>query len=286
MSGPSSSASERLRTAWPHTMRYIWTPLFRRHSSPPDLSIELLRAMLDTRRDKPVYLTPDALHAIDRDQALSSPDAAKGALRRVRPRSFKDSAAVAAFFAVADEVAGEFDDATLNDDYRQRLARFVARYNLPYTLDHPPLRLRPRFPSAMEDGYRVLERLAAADEHRAAALDGFVRNWTRFVEANEDGHLESTAASVERLAEAYLGQHLGTSGSLGKLIKVYQKKEKFPHRAFGDAVEQLFGFCSNYPNIRHAGNPGSKARDLERRDVALVCFVVFSLLGYIHKDYI
>jgi hypothetical protein len=43
----------------------------------------------------------------------------------------------------------------------------------------------------------------------------------------------------------------------------------------------LYGFCSNYPGIRHAGNPAGVLRELATRDVTLASLLLLSFSGYL-----
>ncbi len=47
------------------------------------------------------------------------------------------------------------------------------------------------------------------------------------------------------------------------------------------ALGSLYGFCSDYPGIRHAGNPASIRRDLATRDMTLASLLLLSFSGYL-----
>jgi hypothetical protein len=47
------------------------------------------------------------------------------------------------------------------------------------------------------------------------------------------------------------------------------------------SLKSLYGFCSDYPGIRHAGNPASRIRDLETKDGILICLLLFAFSGYL-----
>jgi hypothetical protein len=54
----------------------------------------------------------------------------------------------------------------------------------------------------------------------------------------------------------------------------------WPHSAVKDALKKLYAFCSDYPGIRHAGNPAGQLRELDGRDAVLLSVLLFSFSGY------
>jgi hypothetical protein len=70
----------------------------------------------------------------------------------------------------------------------------------------------------------------------------------------------------------------GRSGSLGELCRDIKD---WPHAAVQAALGNLYGFCSNYPGIRHAGNPAGVLRELATRDVTLASLLLLSFSGYL-----
>ncbi len=79
-------------------------------------------------------------------------------------------------------------------------------------------------------------------------------------------------------AEGIAGSTLNKSNSLGALIKDFNS---FPHKAIKESLSNLYGFCSDYPEIRHAGNPDGVLRDLETRDALLVCLLLIVFSDYL-----
>lgn len=282
------SSSERLREAWVPTWREIWQPLLRRSRTPPDLVIELLRKVAEertpTRRGiserAGIFLMAAALNRLDLDEDLSSTRKATLAFRQLRSDDFLGGSTVARFLEAADQVIGEFEEPRLISWYRQRLARFIGAYNLPYSVLCPPLRLRARFPSAIDEAYAALELAAASDDHLSEALEGFARTWADFFEQDRPADLTAAIDKAAKVAEAFAGQRAGCSGSLGDLIDRLRRARHFPHAALAASVKSLYGFCSEYPHIRHAGNPDSKLRSLERRDVLFVSLLLVAFAGY------
>jgi hypothetical protein len=47
-----------------------------------------------------------------------------------------------------------------------------------------------------------------------------------------------------------------------------------------EAVKKIYGFCSDYPGIRHSGNPGGQLRELEVKDSIIVPLMLLTASGY------
>jgi hypothetical protein len=75
----------------------------------------------------------------------------------------------------------------------------------------------------------------------------------------------------------------GASGTLGDLCK---KLKDWPHATIRESLSRLYGFCSNYPNIRQAGNPVGVLRPLAARDATALSVLLLAFSGYLspHLD--
>ncbi len=79
---------------------------------------------------------------------------------------------------------------------------------------------------------------------------------------------------VEALASASPGAQGHTLAELCNSIKCW------PHAAVKGAVKQIYGFCSDYPGIRHNTTTGGKIRPLEMRDSIIVPLLLLIAAGY------
>ncbi len=61
------------------------------------------------------------------------------------------------------------------------------------------------------------------------------------------------------------------------------KVKDWPHSAVQAALTKLYGFCSDYPGIRHAGNPDGVRRELNTKDVTLASLLLLSFSGYLSQ---
>jgi hypothetical protein len=55
----------------------------------------------------------------------------------------------------------------------------------------------------------------------------------------------------------------------------------WPHDKVKEAVKSLYGFCSDYPGIRHAGTPANRRRDLDSRDSVAINVSLMALAAYL-----
>lgn len=79
---------------------------------------------------------------------------------------------------------------------------------------------------------------------------------------------------VEALASAVPGARGHTLGDLCNSIQCW------PHSAIKEAVKRIYGFCSDYPGIRHNILNDSPIRALEMRDSIIVPMLLFTAAGY------
>ena len=55
----------------------------------------------------------------------------------------------------------------------------------------------------------------------------------------------------------------------------------WPHATIRNVLSSLYGFCSDYPAIRHAGNPEGRLRELELGDALIISTAILVFTGYL-----
>lgn len=81
------------------------------------------------------------------------------------------------------------------------------------------------------------------------------------------------------LLEAMAGRFPGvTNATLGQMC---DQVDTWPHATIRDALKKLYGFSSDYPGIRHAGNPQGAYRDIEMRDMVAVSVLLTGFAPYL-----
>ena len=58
-----------------------------------------------------------------------------------------------------------------------------------------------------------------------------------------------------------------------------------PHDKVRDALKNLYHSCSDYPGIRHGGNPTSAKRALCSRDLTMASLLILSFSGYLSQNF-
>jgi hypothetical protein len=108
------------------------------------------------------------------------------------------------------------------------------------------------------------------------AFDEYARNAS-------PANLNTCLRTASNYSEGLAGVTCGTAGPLGDLCK---QLADWPHPAVRESLKNLYGFCSNYPNLRHGGNPASKLRELDTKDCVAVCLLFLAFSGYLtpHVD--
>ena len=86
--------------------------------------------------------------------------------------------------------------------------------------------------------------------------------------------IQRACNQAEGLARSIPGIHGTTLGDICSELKIW------PHSAVKSALSNLYGFCSDYPGIRHAGNPKGQHRELELRDSVLISLLLLAFSAY------
>lgn len=75
-----------------------------------------------------------------------------------------------------------------------------------------------------------------------------------------------------------------TTNNQNTLGKAIDGCNVFPHEALRTCVKNFYKFASDYPNIRHAGNPASKVRELKKDDALLAVAVTLAFSSYVFDN--
>ena len=72
------------------------------------------------------------------------------------------------------------------------------------------------------------------------------------------------------------------SGNLGGHL---QSAHRLALDKVKEALQHLYKFCSDYPGIRHAGNPAGVRRALATRDLTIASMLILSFSGYLSPQF-
>lgn len=253
-------------SVWSETWGAIWLPLAESEAAPPDMFCELYRELVAALAEQPSI---EALADVIDDQQQS-----REAFEQSSSVQFASEKALVRFFEAVHDVLEDLKGDELANRYFCLLSDFIEKYNLGYSLRRP-CALSPTLPGMFADLAGALKRLANTDEHLASlyrAHDEAVRD-LRYGATQE--RIKTCISKQVNLMEAVAATaDEVTRHTLGDMCDQLQS---WPHATIRESLKKLYGFASNYPGIRHAGNPEGKIRDIEARDLAALSIL---LVGY------
>jgi hypothetical protein len=251
---------------WSETWEAIWRPLTEDGEIPADVYCDLYRELSSAFAEPP---SVEALADIIDDHQQS-----RQALIDSKHARFSSERALVRFFEAAHDVLEDIQGDELANRYFVLLNDFIEKYSLGYSLRRP-CALSPTLSGMFADLACALKRLADTDEHLASlyrAHDEAVRDLR--LGATEE-RIKTCVSKQFMLLEAIASVAGGVGGqTLGEMCN---NITTWPHATIKDSLKKLYGFSSDYPGIRHAGNPAGKLRRMETRDLAALSIL---LMGY------
>lgn len=261
-----------LRDRWEYTWSDVWEPLGNLSQAPRDLYIQLYRRSLDFFRKRP--------RSQDIDEIVNSPELAVSAFQLIQGKQFRDETAVVQYLEQANVLITDINSKILLRRYYEYVRKFMMKYNLRYELASP-FALRVRLPAVYADIYEHLREANTTNSHLAGLMNDFEISFSDFVRSRTHRDLRASLARASNYAEGIASASVGTPG--GTLGRMCDQLAVWPHNAVRDAVKNLYQFCSDYPAIRHAGNPTNRIRDLEVKDTIIVSALFFAASGYLQN---
>lgn len=262
-----------LRHAWEYLAAELWEPLAdystENAAAPPDLFSDLFAAADE-------FLSPRPTDT-ELEEARNDPDRARSRFLTLKGTDFASEFAIVRFLEAAHTVIAGYEIPGFDDLYRRLLRDALRKFNLRYCLDEP-VTLRFLLPGSFTNLYTELCRLSAGNGHLASLLADFEKAFDRYARTQDPTDLKTCIGNASKYAEGLAGDTCGKAGSLGYLCK---EIKGWPHGAVQAALSNLYGFCSDYPGIRHAGNPAGVRRNLAIRDATLVSLLLLSFSGYL-----
>lgn len=262
-----------LRHAWDYLAADLWEPLgdysTKDSTAPPDLFSDLF-ALADD------YLSPHPT-AAELEEARNDLDKARQRFFALTGNDFTSESAIVHFLEQAHEVITDYDIPGFEDHYRRLLCKVLQKFNLRYRLDEP-FTLRFLLPGSFTNLYAELHRINTGNGHLAGLLTDFEKAFDRYARSQDATDLKTCIAKASNYAEGLASSTRGAPGTLGALC---DQLADWPHDKVKEALKSLYKFCSDYPGIRHAGNPAGVLRNLAMRDMTLASLLFLSFSGYL-----
>ncbi len=258
---------------WPETWKAIWLPLAESDAAPTDMFCELYRELATA------FATPLSVESLA--DVIDNQELSWKAFESSQNAKFSNEAALVRFFEIAFEVLDDLNGDDLSNTYFGFLNAFIEKYSLGYTLRRPCL-LSPSLPGIFSDLVRSLKNFTDTDMHLRTLFRGHeeaIRD-LRFGATEE--RIKSCISRQVMLMEAIAATSDNVKAqTLGDMC---EQLHDWPHKTIQISLEKLYGFASNYPGIRHAGNPSSKLRDIDTRDLSALSILFTGYSQYLTSE--
>jgi hypothetical protein len=211
------------------------------------------------------------------EEARNDPDKARRRFLALKGTDFASESAIVRFLEEAHDVIAEYEVPGFEDPYRRLLRDALRKFNLRYRLEEP-FHLRFLLPGSFSNLYADLQRLNASDPHLLSLWQDYEHAFDQYSRTCQERDLKACIAYASKYVEGLAGSTCGAADSLGNVCK--QIKD-WPHGAIRECLSKLHGFCSDYPGIRHAGNPAGQLRALQKRDSVVISVLLLAFTGYL-----
>jgi hypothetical protein len=254
---------------WSHTWREIWSRLARSPHAPEDVFCELYRELVPALQDEP---TVEALADI-----VDDPIRARASFRRTKAKDLKSELALLTFLEDAHRVLDDIGGDALANRYFNLLNEFIERFSIRYDLRRP-CSLCPTLPGLFASLVLDLRNVTSGDAHLNALRRDYENAVRDLRQDRSDGRIKTCILKQINLLEALGARCDGvTDTTLGDICKQIRN---WPHSAVSASLGNLYGFASNYPGIRHGGNPKSVIRDIDMRDLIAISVLLAGFTPY------
>lgn len=266
-----------LRQTWDHFAVEVWEPLADRPvqdaTAPPDLFSDLF-ALADD------YLSPGPT-AVELEEARNDPEIARQYFLSLTGTDFTSESDIVEFLEEADKVILDYDIPGFDDAFKRLLQSAFKKYNLRYRLDEP-FTVRFLLPGSFANMYTEIQRVNSSNPHLITLLDDFEKAFDRYARTQDPTDLRTCIGKASNYAEGLASATFGSPKTLGFIC---DQLTDWPHDNVKEALKNLYKFCSDYPGIRHGGNPSSVKRALATRDLTMASMLIMSFSGYLSPQF-
>jgi hypothetical protein len=258
---------------WSEMWREIWLKIERNPASPNDLFCEVFRELEPAFR---VRLDP----AIQLADIVDDPEQSRREFRSVKSVRLRGELPLVEFLERVHLTLFDLGGDDLSSLYFKLMEQFIEKYSLRYDLRRP-FSLHPTVSGMFSRLMRELGLLASRDAALYALLHDFEEAIRDLKMDNSPVRIRTCIHRQINFLEALTQRRLNiNSGTLGAMCDEIQT---WPHATVKDAMKKLYGFSSNYPGIRHAGNPASALRDIEMRDLVGMTVILAGFVPYLSE---
>ncbi len=261
--------SGSLRNHWSYTAQEIWEPLTNHEQAPQDLFSDLYNEVED-------HLGVNTSQALF-EEIRNDPIIARTKFLAIKGTDFASEMEIAEFLGEAYEAIEDYGIPGFSEKFKSLLRTFISKYNIRYRLDDP-FKLRFLLPGSFANLYNDLRRINTTNAHLQTLWSDFEEAFDEYSHESTERKLNACLTNASKYAEGLASSTLGKQGTLADLA---DQVSEWPHMALKQSLKKLYGFCSNYPNLRYAGNPASAIRNLDSRDSIIVSVLFVAFSGYL-----
>lgn len=181
------------------------------------------------------------------------------------------------FLENAHDVFVETGHPELPRIYQDLVKTFLESRNLWYELSEP-FQIKPHlsgvFSALISD---IMAGMQAEPELNQAVLE-FEHAFGALARSHSEPDIKTCIQKSAMLVEALASVYPNAQGSsLGELC---ESINCWPHATLKEAMKKLYGFCSDYPGIRHNVRRRGQLRPLEMRDSVIIPLLLLTASGY------
>lgn len=255
---------------WQFMCEEIWEYLYQHEDVKTDIFCELYRTTTPYLNKK---ISVEEIADIT-DNALQARDEFLG----IKSEDFRSEFAIRCFMQEVFDTLDDYSGDKISLLYFELLSSFVGKYNLKYEVT-PLRKITPNVYGMFLDIFHQLDEMTKNDPHLGSLVNEFKNSVQDLSIDQSESRLKICIQKKITVLEAIASKHpLVKSSTLGSMC---DDIISWPHSAFRLAIKQLYGFASDYPGIRHAGNPGGVLRPINISDLTSLLFFLSGLMPYL-----
>lgn len=271
--------SGRFQDTWQYVWPEIWLT-FEQSDLWPQLVEKSVYSTDDLYKDIYVELVKalkKAPQPKDYDVTANDPLRARRFLETTPASALRCETATARFFEGAYEAISEAESPELETEFRSLVKRFLASRNLRYELLEP-FRLQSHLPGVFSALFSDIVAATTVNRHVGQARIDFEHSFRALEHSHSETDMKTCILKASMLVEAIASTNPDAKGQT--LAELCNSIKCWPHAALKKAVADIYGFCSDYPGIRHNISTEGQIRPLEMRDSIIVPLLLVTAAGY------
>lgn len=266
-------------SAWEYAISDIFEPLLTIEDCPSDLACQLFdNVPEELKRDEVLWLVLDDSLTVNEDgridkrdidgkiaQTGNDPVQAKRVFYRIVSELIETEPQALNLLKGSYQTCDEIIYSSLEQNFERLVRGFIKKYNLNYYLS-PKFRLCLDLYGIQNFLVQTIVEIANGDSNVRRQLDDLAHALMVCQIEAKSGNIATCINRYCLLLEAVaVSHHPAMSGQT--LSQYISTSIHWPHHALRNAARNFYGFASDYPGIRHGGNPDSALRELDHRDL-------------------